>query len=216
MNTNFHLDITPNSRNFCEYNPINKRDTKKKKVDGEWIKERFYIIDFLNIKRDSYVISSFGRVFSFSTGEEMTLQTKSTGYNTVQLRTTDGGSKRVMVARLVARAFIPKTMYDKYMNRFFVHHKDWKITNDYVWNLEWKSSFEIKVLSDIHKGGLMSKEEAVRYVCIMMEKGMPCSQIYSNFIGEFSLKTIYDIKNGEKFTEISKDFSIINPLKIIK
>lgn len=208
MYMNFHLDITPNSNNFYDYNPINKRDTKKKKVNGEWVKERFYIIDFLNIKPDSYVISSFGRVLSFKTGQEMSYQTKSTGYNTVQLRTTDGCSKRVMVARLVARAFIPKTGYDKYLNRFFVHHKNWVETNDYVWNLEWKNSFEIKVLCDIRNGGFMSKEEAVRAVCIMLEKGMPYNQIYSNFIGEFSLKTIYDIKNGSKFAEISKDYLI--------
>ena len=74
MIKNFRKDIVLDVNNYLSSNPINKSDVKRKKLNGNFIYEKFYLIDFLGIKSDSYVISSFGRVFSLITNKELKVQ----------------------------------------------------------------------------------------------------------------------------------------------
>ena len=66
MHFNFKEEVIPNKSNFFITNPINKKDVKRKKINGKYVYETFYLIDFLDIKDDTYIISSFGKLFSFN------------------------------------------------------------------------------------------------------------------------------------------------------
>lgn len=133
---NFKQEVKLNKNNFSVINPIDKNCIKRKKMNGKYIYEKFYVMDFLDIKENAYVISSFGRVFSLLNNIEMkTLKTNNLGYERVTLQ-TNHGKQTFAVHCLVALAFVPKTISDKKMERMFVHHKNWDNDYNYYWNLE--------------------------------------------------------------------------------
>ena len=78
-----------------------------------------------------YLISDDGRVFSVLSERMLTLQSNSEGYKRVEL-VRNGTSRRYLVHRLVAEAFIPNPN-----NYPLVNHKDEDKTNNHVENLEW-------------------------------------------------------------------------------
>ena len=80
-----------------------------------------------------YEVSNFGRIKSIRFGKEkiMKLQLKKNNYLDISL-TKDGKTKRFLIHRLVAEAFIPNPD-----NLPEVNHKDECKTNNNVNNLEW-------------------------------------------------------------------------------
>ena len=120
------------------------------KFDG-MPKEDFKIIDFLDIKRNKYYISTYGRVFTIY-GKELKQEESHVNNNVTYYRIllqcdkelSDGiTEKRYLVHRLVAFAFIPKTEDDIVKNRDFVNHRyntDGRC--NFVWNLEWATNSE--------------------------------------------------------------------------
>lgn len=141
MNNNF----TPNPQNYYMYNPTNPNDQLWYGVG--YPVEIFYKIDFLNIKEDTYIISSYGRIFSLNTNSEMTPPIQKSGYRRLNLVVKEGfgdqfNRKSFNIHRLVAMAFIVKTEEDILLNRDIPNHKDLNKWNNCVWNLEWVTEQE--------------------------------------------------------------------------
>lgn len=205
---NFKKDIPLNNANFLNYNPINKSDVKRKKISGKYVYEKFYIIDFLNIKKNSYVVSSFGRVFSLLTNQEIfgTSDRTKNNYNTVYLMTEEGKVFKAAKHRLVARAFIPKTASDKRMNRVYVHHKNWDNDYNYYWNLEWRSPMEIVMIGRVQKNKDIEEEDIVKVVCTLLENKETIVDIFDMLDGKISKDKISKIKNKVIYTEISANY----------
>lgn len=137
--------FTPNPQNYFMYNPTNPNDQLWYGIG--YPVEIFYKIDFWNIKKDTYIISSYGRMFSLNNNKEMSLTCQSNGYKQVQLAMEEGygnqfNRRSFKVHRLVAMAFIIKTEQDIILNRDIVNHKDLLIWNNCFWNLEWMTEQE--------------------------------------------------------------------------
>ncbi len=208
MQRNFNKDITLNNENFLSSNPINKADVKRKKISGKYVYEKFYMIDFLNIKKNSYVVSSFGRVFSLRTNKEIFgyPDKAKNNYNIVYLMCEDGKGHKFPRHRLVARAFIPKTQADKRMNRWYVHHKNWDNDYNYYWNLEWRSPLEIVMIGKVQKNKEIEEEDIAKVVCSLLESGETIVDIFEMLDGKISKDKISKIKNKYIYKEISDKY----------
>ena len=95
--------------------------------------EEWKEIDFLDIKRNSYLISNFGRVFS-KLKNGILSPALSNGYLTIQLVTESGIRKTFYIHRLVALAFIYNQNPDILIE---VNHKNLKRSDCFYQNLEW-------------------------------------------------------------------------------
>ena len=78
-----------------------------------------------------YLVSDDGRVFSVLSNRIIKQQLNNTGYYRVELN-INGVVKRLLVHRIVAKAFIPNPNNYEYVN-----HKDENPKNNHVDNLEW-------------------------------------------------------------------------------
>lgn len=206
--TNYNKDITLNNSNFLSSNPINKSDVKRKKISGKYVYEKFYMIDFLNIKKNAYAVSSFGRVFSLLTNQEIygTSDKTKNNYTTVYLMSEEGKVLKLAKHRLVARAFIPKTASDKRMNRIYVHHKNWDNDYNYYWNLEWRSPLEIIMIGRVQKNKEVEEEDIVKAVCSLLEHNETIVDIFDMMDGKISKDKISKIKKRQIYTEISENY----------
>ena len=191
---NCGLDIHTKEFNLHKDNPVIPGDVKRKKVNGKFVKEVFYVIDFADIRDNAYVISSFGRVFSLLRKMELKKMHSYTGYNAIQLQCNDGVSRKFVIPRLVARAFIEKTEDDKEYGRIVVHHKNWKCLDDYYWNLEWRSPLEVYIMAKIN-GGEFDYDEAIVQAKKLFSKGIPLKQINEVFDGYFSRQKLVSIRD---------------------
>lgn len=126
-----------NLENLFFFNIVNKSDQLEIFDD----KEMFYIIDFYNIKENMYIISSFGRIFSLYTNKQLKPDV-SRGYDRVGLVNSNGKRDTFFIHRLVAMAFVPKTLDDIQYCRKYINHKDTIKRNNYYKNLEWCTSKE--------------------------------------------------------------------------
>lgn len=209
MKLNFKKDVTLNNDNFFKTNPVINGDVKRKKFNGKYVYEQFYLIDFLDIKENSYVISSFGRLFSLITNKELKCNSDQSrnNYKTVVLCCNDGNSYKFPVHRLVARAFIQKTNSDKKMNRIYIHHKNWDNDYNYYWNLEWRSPLEIMILGRIENSKDITEDELVNIVCSLLERKETIVDIFDLLKGKMSKDKISKIKNRLIYTSISADYT---------
>ena len=207
MQFNFKKEVTVNHDNFLPSNPFNKSDVKRKKINGKYVYEKFYLIDFLDIKENSYVVSSFGRVFSLITKKEMACNgcPSKNNYTSIILITKEGKQRRYPVHRLVALAFLPKTNSDKKMNRQFIHHKNWDNDYNYYWNLEWRNRVEIAAIEKINNKE-MEEEEIVKVVCKLLENRETIVDIFDMIGGKLSKDKISKVKNKVIYKEISEKY----------
>ena len=147
INLQQEIPYCPTPENLYFYNPVQPGNelhygfNPYYNITGyHYDKEMFYIIDFYGIKKNKYVISSYGRIFTFTTGKEMS-SSYSAGYRRICLRMeqdeNEHGRRFFGVHRLVAMAFIPKTLEDLSLGRDIVNHKDTIRSNNYYKNLEW-------------------------------------------------------------------------------
>ena len=79
-----------------------------------------------------YEIDETGRVFNILTGKELHPNKDGTGYVSIELVGDNGKSKRLLLHRLVAKAFIPN---EKGLP--IINHKDENPENNHFSNLEW-------------------------------------------------------------------------------
>ena len=210
MHFNFRKDVIINTSNILTENPVIPGDVQREKVNGKYIYEIFYLIDFLDIKENSYVISSFGRVFSLIVNRELvsTAEKFRDNYKTIQLMDNTGNKRKFPVHCLVARAFIPKTESDIKMNRIYIHHKNWDNGYNYYWNLEWRSPVEIMVMTRIKNTENIEEYELVTIVCKLLENGEPTEDIFDIICEKMSKHKIWMIKKGLIYRSISQDYNI--------
>lgn len=188
-----------NLNNLFFDNPVDPGNVREEYYYG---KEKFYLIDFWNIKDNYYYISSYGRIFSVIAKKELNQQIGSCGYFRVKLR-TNNGSKKFSIHRLVAMAFIPKSIEDLELGRDTVNHKDTIKQNNRFQNLEWcthqenmQHCHDMKVRERIsimtYKGNIYDKEprkiiaeqcyntviniELAHKICQLLEQGYNCSE----------------------------------------
>ena len=208
MRYNFKENVVLDKNNFSLINPIDKQNIKRKKINGDYIYEKFYLIDFYGIKKNSYVISSFGRIFSLISNRELkpTVSIKRNNYTTVELCCENGKSRRFPLHVLVAVAFVPKIQCDKELNRVYVHHKNWDNEYNYCWNLEWRSSLEIKMIGRMLKSNI-TLDEIIKIVCILLERNTPLCDIWHIIQGNISMNKLKKIKNREIYSNISKKYN---------
>lgn len=104
-------------------------------------KEMFYLIDLPEVKKNKYVISSYGRIFTFTNNKQMNPST-SGGYLRIGLKLENNKTKMFNVHKLVAMTFLPKTIEEIEKGKDIINHKDTIKTNNYYKNLEWVTHSE--------------------------------------------------------------------------
>lgn len=208
MRYNFKEDIKINKKNYRSINPVSKQDIRRKKINGRYIYEEFYLIDFFGIRQNSYIISSFGRVFSLISNRELkpSVTKKRNNYMTIQLSCENGKPRRFPVHTLVAAAFIPKIKSDKELNRVYVHHKNWDNEYNYFWNLEWRSPLEIMLIGRMQTNKDITHEEIVKIVCMLLEKNTSLCEIWHIIQGNISMNKLKKIRSREIYTDISRNY----------
>lgn len=94
-------------------------------------------LEICNIRKNYYLISNKGRIFSITSDKIMKPILKNTGYYSVGLRMENSNRKKIFfIHRLVAMIFIKNNDPNKIM----VNHIDGIKTHNYVSNLEWVTS----------------------------------------------------------------------------
>ena len=208
MHFNFKEEVTLNKANYSHINPINKKNVKRKKINGTYIYEQFYLIDFFGIKQNSYVISSFGRIFSLISDKELIPypMKKRNNYTTIQLCCENGKTRRFPLHVLVAVPFVPKIDEDKKQKRIYVHHKNWDNDYNYYWNLEWRSPLEIMMIGRAQTNPDITEDELVKIACILLEKETTLSDIWIILQGQLSMNKLKKIKNRTMYINITKNY----------
>lgn len=115
-------------------------------------REKFYLINFWNIKNNSYIISIYGRIFSLFKMKQM-IPYESYGYYRISLKMNDNRTRKFFIHRLVAFDFIPKSVEDIEYGRDFVNHINTIKKDNHIFNLEWvttKENCRHSVDNDIH------------------------------------------------------------------
>ena len=143
-----------------------------------------------------------------------------------QLLATTGN--HVLVHRLVAQAFIPKTEEDLELGRNLVNHLDGNPSHNWAWNLEWCTNGENMQhavdtgLWVLPKGENRSTskwtDDEVRIICAMMAEGHKATYIYHALLDMLKdadkvqyerVRTLYKhIIRQTHWKHIAKDYNI--------
>jgi len=224
----------PKTENLLFENPINPGDELYYYMGR---KEIFYLIDFFGVKENSYYISNYGRVFSLLKRKQLegiyVPDEIGNCYFRVSLTMRDGGLKTMSVHRLVAMAFLPKSINDFQKSRDIVNHKDYIKSNNVMWNLEWMSNQENVNYSVGHQitkdmflvtfdrtsqdpnkrqfGETRLTETEVHLICKALEDGSSYDQCcqFARIKNTPANKTIIcNIAAGRRWQEISSQYNI--------
>lgn len=118
--------------------------------------EEWKDINFFGIRSNSYLISNFGRVFSYLKNGIIS-PAISNGYLTIQLMMESGDRKTFYIHRLVAMAFIENPNPDILVE---VNHKNLKRNDCFSENLEWVTKRENIIHELDHKNHGIKQEQA--------------------------------------------------------
>lgn len=183
-------------------------------------------------KQLKYMVSTYGRVFNYKNSRLLTIDSngwssKVASYRTVSL--FNGIERRhVLVHRLVAQAFIPKTEEDLELGRNLVNHLDGNPSHNWAWNLEWCTNGENMQhavdtgLWVLPKGENRSTskwtDDEVRIICAMMAEGHKATYIYHALLDMLKdadkvqyerVRTLYKhIIRQTHWKHIAKDYNI--------
>lgn len=118
--------------NTCKYSTITEDNPMLNNIESlpneEWKELEHY---------PNYLISNLGRVWSKARQKTMKTFEQNSGYLMLSIVRDDGVSKRWLLHRLVAFAFIPSPE-----NKLYINHKDGNKHNNSVNNLEWVTCSE--------------------------------------------------------------------------
>lgn len=195
--------------------------------------EEWKDIDFLDIKPNTYRISSFGKIFSIPKNGLLS-PALSNGYYTVQLSMKSGGRKSFYIHRLVAIAFIENPDPDILTD---VNHKNLYRDDDFSGNLEWVTKQENNYHESINRGhniriktkpgntvwgdgsstygennGMAKwKEHEVKAMLLALENGASYTEalIAANVdVNDKNINNLNSIANGRRWKYLSKNYNI--------
>ena len=201
-----------------------------------WYPEEFLPITMEPIKKNTYIISNYGRVINIVSGTELK-GFISGGYHKIFLKSEDDRLYTTAIHRLVAYHFIPKTYDDIVNDRDFVNHKNMIGTCNYVHNLEWVNRSEnamhshqyrylllknpVERLKEPHFDSRGSKnhmarvnEEQVHTMCKMLEEGYGYKDI-CNAVGlegnENDRHLLTNLVRGVRWKHIASQYNLPKP-----
>lgn len=165
--------------------------------------EKWVYIDMPGIKKEYYMISSWGRIKNIK-DKFLSYYDDKDGYKKCTLSTEDGKKKKhFMVHRLVAIHFIPNPENKPEVNHLMPEDK----SNLYYEHLEWVTTKENHAHARKHKlqtivscsahGMSTLTNEQVHEICSLMEKGYKNKEIIDHF-------KIKDKKKREKLRGVLK------------
>lgn len=188
--------------------------------------EIFVPVIYEDVKPNHYLISNYGNVYSIKRNIILKQHARdNTGHLGLTLRTINEIGRAVQIHRLVATAFIPKTVNDIELGRDFVNHKDGIGWNNYYKNLEWCTNLEN--IQHAHRTGLTKpfggkykgedahsarlNNEQVHIICKILEQGGSyddCCNTIGLEINYNNRKLIGRIKTRKAWIEISSLYNI--------
>lgn len=158
-----------------------------------------------------YLISNFGRLYSFMTNKLHNQVMDSYGYTVYSI--SYNGQKKVMKAhRLVCMTFVSEQPEGKDQ----VNHKDGKKWNNYYKNLEWSDVSEQQIHAlqlglskpkkGVENGACKHNEDDIRKVCAELEKGLLRQfEICKKY--NISRSVVQKIQYKQRWTHISNEYS---------
>lgn len=195
---------------------------KYKKYDDEVFK----FLKYPGVNKYKYVISNYGRVFSFVNEKELKYHFDKDGYKRIGIiRIIDGKKLKspIGIHRMVAFTFV-KNKDDKCN---IVNHLDGDKSHNYYKNLEWTTPggntrhallMGLQINSGPNAPNSVYSEELVRMICADLEAGMDCFEIYKSITGDNKIinkpvyALIFSIKSGKRHKEISDEYDIPNSI----
>lgn len=176
----------------------------------------YELFKYLNINNTiyyEYLISTYGRVYSFKTNKFLTPADSHNGYLLIGI-SINGILKTERLHRSVLMTFYPIDNPEKYQ----VNHYDGNKKNNHVCNLYWCTAKEnvehavrmgLKPLGEDHNDALLTNAQ-VRFICECLESNIDYREIYKamniNIEFEKIRKIIYRIRYGDCWSHISKDY----------
>ncbi len=165
------------------------------------------VITHEKIKKDSYTIDEYGRIYSLLNNYYLKSGKDKDGYARITLQGANGERCSFKIHSLILLMFVgnsPKEMKDPTCN-----HIDEDIKNNHYLNLEW---MERGVNSSIRKrkpvgelnGASVLSEGNVLKICQMLQDEVSLTKIANIFLVNKS--TISNIRNRKTWSYISKDF----------
>lgn len=192
---------------ILNYNPADRGNQIK---NGDEV-ELFYIIDIEGIKKDTYVLSNYGRVFNINTGAELLMTKRDTGYMVSNLQTGDGRVKNIYPHRVIAKVFIPKTKEDIENNNKYILFKDGDKTNMCYKNMKWVNLRTIRSMANYSKENnrLCSLTvDQVHIICEYLEKGYKYKHILNLLPFKTTYSVICNIASKRSWIDISSLYNI--------
>lgn len=185
-----------------------------------WTREPFEIwrmIDYRDIVKDQYAVSTFGRIINVNTGHLMTPCPSEKGYLMVLFRTnTKRGMKSIKIHRIIASTFC-EGQSDECCE---VNHIDGDKNNNYAYNLEWISHLDnirhaykhnlVRVLHGEEHGNAKMSNALAEHICrLLIKYNMNCAKVYHKLESlniECPFGWIYSIKYKKTYKFISDKY----------
>jgi len=147
-------------------------------------------ISYPGVKKNSYLISEEGNVYSLLSDKILKPYNDKDGYLKIKLIGNINKSKTIFIHRLVAYQFVNNP------NDFpVVDHIDGNKTNNHYTNLEWVSIKEntlhaerlgLRKIKGEDNGNNKYSEEFIRVICEYFELGLSIKDVYRKFKGKFA------------------------------
>lgn len=166
-----------------------------------------------------YYISTWGRIYNTNTGNILpqNLNYCKDKYITESLTLCDGRHIMIQIHRMELLVFHPIPGCEN----MIVHHKDNVKYHNWIWNLGWTNTVMNAVYAvkdgciKTGEAGVNSKltDNQIRTICEMIQAGMRPIDIENsiNIPGCNIKNTIFNIKYGHSWRNISKDYNFPGP-----
>lgn len=179
--------------------------------------EEWSLIRNKDIKENTYLISTYGRIKNFYTGKILKESTINSEYKIVQLISSSGNNKykKMLVHRLVGEEFVHND--NPYKNT--INHKDGNKLNNNASNLEWctqsENNLHAKQVGLNNNYGVNSykskfTQDEVHIICDLLSKNTPYKKIISSIGLDVNNPNNYDlignIKRRITYTDISNNY----------
>ena len=189
----------------------------------EFEDEEFRFLLYPNIIPYKYVISSYGKLFTFVNMNRKQIFYDKDGYERTSISIIVDGVKKSIttgIHRLVAYTFC-----DIPAGCTVVNHLDGNKTNNKYTNLEWTTPLEntrhalrtgLQCNSGPNCPSAVYSEETVRKICQMFEDGYDNLEIYKSITNHKSVEDraiyalIHAIKTGKRHKDIRSEYDIPN------